>query len=172
MAKELLCINREFSFHHIIPSSTKSSTNHTTTMKTHILPYFLSASIIISTVSARVGTMFPTPAPITADGDADGDRGDNIIIDGTLFPTPSPEDDDYDGGRGIDDLCDDMNIFSFEDCWDYCVANWRTTYTGSYGQPLISAAASWETEDGQSECICKDNNDELLYACSDIGGSM
>jgi hypothetical protein len=142
-------------------------------MKTHIISYFLSASIIISNVSARVGTgtMFPTPAPVSSDADGNGDRGD-IIINGTLFPTPSPEDDDYDGGRGIDDLCDDMNIFSFDDCWDYCEANWPTTYTGSYGQPMISAAASWQTVDGKSECICKDNNDELLYACSDIGGSI
>ncbi len=142
-------------------------------MKSHILPYFLSASIIVSTVSARVGTgtMFPTPAPVSSNGDADGDRGD-LIITGTLFPTPSPKEDD-DGDRGIDDLCDDMNIFSFDDCWDYCEANWPTTYTGSYGQPMISAAASWQTApDGKSECICKDNNDELLYACSDSGGSM
>jgi hypothetical protein len=148
-------------------------------MKSHILPYFLSAStsIIISTVSARMGTgtMYPTPAPISSDGDTDGngDRGDLLIITGTLFPTPSPEDDD-DGDRGelgVDDLCDDMNIFSFDDCWEYCEANWPTTYTGSYGQPMISAAASWQTApDGKSECICKDNNDELLYACSDSGG--
>ena len=141
-------------------------------MKTHIIAYFLSASIsiIISTVSARMGTgtTFPTPAPITTD--ADGDRGD-IIITGTLFPTVSPEDDD--GDRGVDDLCDDMNIFTFDDCWDYCEANWPTTYTGSYGQPMISAAASWQTApDGKSDCICKDNNDELLYACSDSGGSI